>query len=94
MPGSLPWWIPQSLKWPRPSRSQRARFTRRSPRTGHCLSPTSTLRLAYVVNNGSNTISVIDATTNRVTATIPTGPAQRGTTHCCAHPNTPDPKMI
>jgi YVTN family beta-propeller protein len=29
--------------------------------------------LAYVVNNGSNTVSVIDATTNKVTATIPTG---------------------
>jgi YVTN family beta-propeller protein len=26
-----------------------------------------------VANNGSNTVSVIDATTNQVTATIPTG---------------------
>jgi YVTN family beta-propeller protein len=30
-------------------------------------------RFAYVVNNGSNTVSVIDAMTNMVTATIPTG---------------------
>jgi YVTN family beta-propeller protein len=30
-------------------------------------------RFAYVVNEGSNTVSVIDARTNQVTATIPTG---------------------
>ncbi|MGH3534155.1 MAG: YncE family protein, partial [Pseudonocardiaceae bacterium] len=30
-------------------------------------------RFAYVVNEGSNSVSVIDAGTNQVTATIPTG---------------------
>ncbi|HEX5345924.1 MAG TPA: beta-propeller fold lactonase family protein, partial [Pseudonocardiaceae bacterium] len=30
-------------------------------------------RFAYVVNEGSNNVSVIDAGTNQVTATIPTG---------------------
>ncbi len=30
--------------------------------------------VAYVVNNGSNNVSVIDATTDRVTATLPVGP--------------------
>jgi YVTN family beta-propeller protein len=30
-------------------------------------------RFAYVVNEDSNTVSVIDARTNQVTATIPTG---------------------
>jgi YVTN family beta-propeller protein len=30
-------------------------------------------RFAYVVNQSSNTVSVIDVRTNRVTATIPTG---------------------
>jgi YVTN family beta-propeller protein len=30
-------------------------------------------RFAYVVNQGSNTVSVIDARTYQVTATIPTG---------------------
>jgi len=32
-------------------------------------------RFAYVVNQGSNTVSVIDSETNQVAATVPTGAA-------------------
>ena len=39
------------------------------PATAHA----ATSGTAYVVNNSSNTVSVIDAATNRVTKTIPTG---------------------
>jgi YVTN family beta-propeller protein len=41
-------------------------------------------RFAYVVNEGSNTVSVIDARTDQVTATIPTG---TGPTSVAVPPN-------
>ena len=43
-----------------------------------CAGPAAAAPFAYVANNGSNSVSVIDTATNLVVATIPVGVAPMG----------------